>query len=475
MLHARTTPVRLALPVVLGCLTIAPLIGEAADVGDVVAVNPFAFEGYDASDGDALRAAGVSRSCERSDGLDCLLEAPLVLPTGTTITRIELDAIDNGVRDVKLNLNRCPVGTSGCFLVAEVETSGTPGATQQAVDLTEPEVIDNSSFTYLLEVFPGNDATLALLGARVYVTPSQPADTDAVAMPPYAFEARTSSGRNSLAVSGIQRFCSGVECEVLASVELASGTVVTRLDLDAHDSSTSDNVTAEFERCGRSTGVCTSLASLATSGSPGATQPGVDLPMPETIDNENFSYVARVGLGDTDQTRLVGLRLSHTRPMPAPRFDTDAINAFAFEGLDANAIDAIEAVGSERYCSGQVCVLRAPVLLRSGTAVRGLGLAAYDAGAGAVTASLERCAVGATSCTTIAEIGTERDAGGASPEITISPSEIINNRDFTYVIEVALDEGSAYRLRAAFLEIDNRLFLDGFESGDTTAWTTTVD
>jgi hypothetical protein len=346
---------------------------------------------------------------------------------------------------------------------------------QVAVDLAQSEVIDNSSFTYLLEVFPGNDAALALLGARVHLLTGQTSDADEVAMAPYAFEARTSTGRNSLAVSGIQRFCSGVECEVLAPVVLASGTVVTRLDLDAWDNSSSDNVTASFERCSMATGMCTSLTSLATTGSPGATQPGVDLPMPETIDNHTFSYLARVALGDTDQTRLVGLRLSLTRPMPAPRFDTHAINAFAFEGLDADAIDAIEAVGDERYCSGQACVLRAPVLLRSGTAVHSLGLAAFDAGAGSVTASLERCAVGTTFCTAIAEIETSGDSGGVSPEIALSSKEIIDNRAFTYMIEVALDEGSAYRLRAVFLEIDNRIFIDGFESGDTTAWTTTVE
>jgi hypothetical protein len=199
----------------------------------ILAVNPFAFEGLDASDGDALRAVGVRRGCLRDDGLDCLLEAPIVLPTGTEVTGLELDAVDLGPRNVKLNLYRCPVGEAGCAVIDSVETAGEPGAVQVEKSLANVEIIDNSSFTYLLEVFPGNDTDTAFTGARLEILSSEdPPETDELALPGHAFEAEASIMRNALAVGtpeqpgGIQRSCSGTDCELLAPLLLPTGATV---------------------------------------------------------------------------------------------------------------------------------------------------------------------------------------------------------------------------------------------------------
>jgi hypothetical protein len=45
-----------------------------AVVSDVLPINPFASEGLEASDIGALQATGVERFCDRSDGLNSLIE-----------------------------------------------------------------------------------------------------------------------------------------------------------------------------------------------------------------------------------------------------------------------------------------------------------------------------------------------------------------------------------------------------------------
>ncbi len=72
------------------------MLTAGAVASDVLAIGPYAFEGLEASDIQALRASGARRFCERTDGLNCLFEAPVELPTGTVVTRLELDDVDNG-------------------------------------------------------------------------------------------------------------------------------------------------------------------------------------------------------------------------------------------------------------------------------------------------------------------------------------------------------------------------------------------
>ena len=357
-------------------------LAAGAVVSDVLAVNPFSFEGLDASDIAVLRAGEIERYCERSDGLSCLIEAPVELPTGTMVTRLELDAVDNGPSNLKANFYRCPIGATACDLRAEVSTKDMPGATQVGIDLATPESIDNQNFTYLVEVFPGNDGLTRLVGILLDLAGAEStARSEVLGLHAYAFEGRTPGDRAALGADGVQRFCAGASCTLAAPVDLPSGATVTRIELDAVDSGAAD-VVAGFSRCDVATGMCAGVASVNTSGTPGASQPGFDLVSPETIDNGNFTYRVEVALGATDQTRLVGLRLFFDRAEALPKTDRLAINPFAFEGRDSADSAVLDEMADGRFCSGQPCVMLAPVELPSGTRVDRLELSAWDSSVG---------------------------------------------------------------------------------------------
>jgi hypothetical protein len=439
---------------------------------DVLAINPFACEGWDLEDGNALRASGVHRYCE---SLQCLLEAPVELPTGAVVTRLELNAVDNGPLDVKATFYRCPVGTSGCSPLAEVSTNGTPGATQVGVSLAIPESIDNQSFSYLVEIVPGEDSLTRLVGARLlFGGPESPVQSDGLAIHPYAFEGRAANDRNALRADGIQRFCDGQACVLVAPVELPSGAVVTRIELDAYDDGAAD-VLASFGRCLPGTGVCTSSVSVSTSGTPGSTQPGADLVSPETIDNATYSYFLKVSLGATLETRLVGLRLQFDAPASIPRTDWLSINPFAHEGMEAGDIDALEAIGDERYCSGQGCIAIAPVELPSGTIITRIELDAFDNGPSDVQVMFSRCPSGEATCSEIVALGTSGTPGAAHNGADLVVPEMINNHTATYQVAVELGDDDATRLRAVRLAYENSLiFSDGFGTGDTSSWSIAV-
>ena len=352
-------------------------LAAGAVVSDVLAVNPFSFEGLDASDIAVLRAGGIERYCERSDGLNCLIEAPVELPTGTMVTRLELDAVDNGPSNLKANFYRCPIGATACDLRAEVSTKDMPGATQVGIDLATPESIDNQNFTYLVEVFPGNDGLTRLVGVRLVIAGAESTElSEVLALHAHAFEGRTPHDRDALRAVSVQRYCSGATCTLAAPVELPSGASVTRIELDAVDNDGAADVVAGFSRCDVATGICAGVASVNTSGTPGADQPGFDLVSPETIDNGNFTYRVEVALGTTDATRLVGLRLFFDRPPALPKTDRLAINPFAFEGRDATDSDVLDEMADGRFCNGRPCVMLAPVELPSGTRVDRLELSA---------------------------------------------------------------------------------------------------
>ncbi|MDX2437993.1 MAG: hypothetical protein QNL88_13200 [Acidobacteriota bacterium] len=146
------------------------MLTAGAVASDVLAIGPYAFEGLEASDIQALRASGARRFCERTDGLNCLFAAPVELPTETVVTRLELDAVDIGPDNVKANFYRCPKGTAACDdPLAQVSTSGTPGSTQIGIDLAAPEIIDNDGFTYMVEVRSGPNADTSLRGVSLSI------------------------------------------------------------------------------------------------------------------------------------------------------------------------------------------------------------------------------------------------------------------------------------------------------------------
>jgi hypothetical protein len=449
------------------------LLPAGAVAPEILAINPFAFEGLEASDIQALRTSDVGRYCEGPGGFLCLLEAPVELPAGAVVSRLELDAFDAGSTDVKANFYRCPVGDAACVILAEVSTAGTPGATRVGVDLPVPEQIANQASTYLVEVYPGDDAVTRLLGVRLTVGgPESTASSDTLALNSYAFEGRTASDRNVLAADGIQRHCAGAPCTLVAPVELPAGAVVTRIELDAVDGGTAD-VTASFSRCGAASGVCTEVAAVSTTGTPGSTQTGFDLADPEAIDNDDFSYLAEVSLGATIDARLVGLRVLFDLPPALPRDDRLAINPFAFEARAAADSAVLDAQCVERFCNGQNCALLAPVELPSGTAVTRIELAAYDASSESVRAAFQRCPVGAGACTEVASAATTGNPGAVVIGSGIEPPEVVDNRQFSYAVEVTSGSNAATALRGVSLVIERALiFSDGFGTGDAAAWST---
>ena len=446
------------------------ILVSGAVVSDVLAINPFAFEGLEASDIAALRVGDIERYCERSDSLPCLIEAPVELPTGTVVTRLELDAVDNGPSFVKANFNRCPIGAEACDLLASASTDETPGAPPEGVDLTSPELIDNRNFTYLLEVFPGDDGLTRLVGVRLVLAGAESiARNEVLALHAYAFEGRTPGDRAALAATGVQRFCAGATCTLAAPIELPSGATVTRIELDAVDNGAAD-VVAGFSRCDAATGMCDSVASVKTSETPGVSQPVFDLVSPETIDNSNFTYRAEVSLGAGDETRLVGLRLFFGVPAALPKSDRLAVNPFAFEGRDATNSVVLDEMADGRFCNGLACVMLAPVELPSGTRVDRLELSAWDSSTAEVRAAFLRCPQGSESCVDVVAAGTDTEVG-----VDLASPETIDNAGFTYAIEVRSGPNADTTLRGVSLVIERPLiFSDGFGTGDTFPWSNTV-
>lgn len=450
----------------------AKILAPGAVVSDVLAINPFAFEGLEASDIAALRVGDIERYCERSDSLPCLIEAPVELPTGTVVTRLELDAVDNGTSFVKANFYRCPIGAEACDLLASVSTDEAPGATQVAVDLAAPETVDNQTFTYLLEVFPGDDGLTRLVGARLVLAGAESTARDEVlALHAYAFEGRTPGDRAALGADGVQRFCSGTSCSLAAPVELPSGATVTRIEVDALDNDGAADVAATFSRCDAATGICGSVASVSTNGVSGSTQPGFDLVSPETIDNANFTYRVAVTLGATDATRLVGLRLFFDMSSALPKTDRLAISPFAFEGQDATDSDVLDEMADGRFCDGHECVMLAPVELPSGTQVDRLEVAARDKSTFDVQVDFLRCPVGSGNCVEVVSVATVGTPDDAEVGVDLSSPEAIDNAGYTYALKVQSGPNADTTLRGVSLVIERPLiFSDGFGTGDTTAW-----
>lgn len=144
----------------------AKFLAAGAVVSDVLAINPFAFEGRDATDSTVLDAQGDERFC---NGQACTMLAAVELPAGTRVERLGLAAWDNSTADVRAAFLRCPEGSVNCVEVVSVATAGTPGDATVGADLGSPEIIDNAGFTYALEVRSGPNAATSLRGVSLSV------------------------------------------------------------------------------------------------------------------------------------------------------------------------------------------------------------------------------------------------------------------------------------------------------------------
>ncbi len=323
---------------------------------------------------------------------------------------------------------------------------------------------------------PGNDGMTRLTGVRLLLAGAEStAQADTLALPAYAFEGRTPGDRASLGAIGLQRYCDGSTCTIAAAVELPSGASVTRIELDAYDNDGAADVAAGFSRCDVATGICAGVASVSTSDSEGYDQPGFDLLSPETIDNANFTYRAEVSLGATDATRLVGLRLFFDRPPALARSDRLAINPFAFEGREATDSSVLDVLTDDRFCNGQACTMLAPIELPSGTRVSRLELSAWDDSSADIRAAFLRCPEGSGNCVEVVSAATTGTPGDAEVGVDLGSPEVIDNAGSTYALEVQSGPNAGTALRGASLVIERPLiFSDGFGTGDTSPWSSTV-
>jgi hypothetical protein len=450
-------------------------VSTAGTASSVVALNPFAFEGLEAADIDGLRANGIERFCDPSLDFPCLLEAPVELSSGVTVTRLELDAFDAGATDLKVNFYRCPPGTGACDLLAEVSTDGASGASQVGADLVDPETIDNSNFTYLVEVYPGEDELTRLTGVRLAIEGAESRTrAETLSLHAYAFEGRTHADRAALRAQGIQRYCEDTACDLTAPIELPTGSTVRRIELDAFDSGAGE-VAATLSKCDPATGLCTPIESVGTTGTPGATQPGADLLVPEVIENASYSYVVETTLGPDSTTRLLGVRLGIDPGVAPPRHDTLSINPFAFEGEAAADNAVLGSQDGERFCAGQGCTMLAPVELPTGTRIGRFDLSAWDMSGDQVQAALLRCAKSSGTCEEVATLATAGTSGATATGIEIVPPAAVDNAAFTYSVKVESGPNADTALRGVSLTIENSsIFDDGFGGGGTAAWSRTV-
>jgi hypothetical protein len=104
--------------------------------------------------------------------MPCVFEAPVQLPAGALVTRIELDACDtNAAASVTAQLYRNPDLEAGIVQLVVVSTGlvATPGCAFFFADLSVPETIDNFNNVYIVQVAPGaTDSTTRFWAVRLY-------------------------------------------------------------------------------------------------------------------------------------------------------------------------------------------------------------------------------------------------------------------------------------------------------------------
>lgn len=87
----------------------------------------------------------------------CILVAPVQLPAGALITKIELNAYDVHVlNDVKVTLKQLPVSGAPPIVLATAQSEGLQGYTFVTTVLPTPHTVDNANNTYSL-TFVGAD------------------------------------------------------------------------------------------------------------------------------------------------------------------------------------------------------------------------------------------------------------------------------------------------------------------------------
>jgi S-layer homology domain len=124
--------------------------------------------GFESPGSTGLTVTG-SRFC--SAGI-CFFDAPLLLPAGAAIQRIELEACDSSATAaVEAQLFRITGPDASFSLLAQVSTgaAATPGCNYFSVDLAPVETVDNRNFTYFVQILIGGAGSATRFQAvRVY-------------------------------------------------------------------------------------------------------------------------------------------------------------------------------------------------------------------------------------------------------------------------------------------------------------------
>jgi hypothetical protein len=140
--------------------------GTASSV--VYNIHYSAFTGVAGTDNNAVEVAFGSRRCTGS----CNLLAPVFLPAGALITRIELVACDSlNTQDVTARLTRT-TGIESSLFIATVSTGLVPGPGCNffPADLATPETVDNFNNNYNIAVALTGTPTARFQAVRLYYT-----------------------------------------------------------------------------------------------------------------------------------------------------------------------------------------------------------------------------------------------------------------------------------------------------------------
>jgi S-layer homology domain len=130
----------------------------------------------------------------------------------------------------------------------------------------------------------------------------------------------TSQAYNSDINTGA-RFCTLINCRLLAPVQLPAGAHVTRIEVDGCDTNPGANFSVVLRRSQLHEGGTTQLASADSAGNPGCVFVIGDLATPETIDNRNNTYFLDYIDGGTNDAslRFTAVRIFYTLQVsPAP-------------------------------------------------------------------------------------------------------------------------------------------------------------
>jgi len=175
-------------------------------------------------------------------------------------------------------------------------------------------------------------------------------------MQAFAFVGRTAadSAASAATADSNSRFCSGVACIFNAAVQLPAGALVTSIELDACDTNPAASVRLVLFKYGALESSTTVLAIVDTgpAATPGCAFFPLNLPTPESIDNENNTYVAVVSISGTNDSsaRFQAVRIFYNLQVsPAPA--TATFNDVPTSHVFFRFIQALAAAGITSGCS----------------------------------------------------------------------------------------------------------------------------